>query len=393
MKKVYSILITVCLFCIFTFGTSTVFAAQIDSDTVSDDGTRIVNISPNGDADDTVSIRKVLKDSMCNNLVVNFAPGNYTLTNSLPIFDNTTFNAGGAIFTQKTDGKGLLINGFHMNSSYGKGSGGYGSLKNVVINGGTWIGTAKPNTEKTLKDNGYYVGYSSFLFMHAQNITIKNCSFKNNYNGHFVEFAGVKNAKIENCNMALSDSKYKGEGSNEAIQIDNTYQQSNSPSGAPWDDTACENIIVKNCKIKYARGIGTNRIGKSFYKNIKIQGCKITSTNEALNMYDVLGLTVNKCTVKTTGKFKDYRSIAFYVGLDIVPKGSNLSKANVTITGNKIYGNTAGLKIHSLNKKAKFNNVKIKNNKIYSKKGKDKALLLASDTKKTQKSKNTLKKG
>ena len=393
MKRALSIIISLALFTILTVAGTNVFAAQIDSDYTNDSGTRIVNISPNGDADDTVSIRKVLKDSMCNSLVVNFAPGEYTLTNSLPIFDNTTFNATGAVFNQKTDGKGLLINGFHMNSSYGKGSGGYSSLKNVVINGGTWVGTAKPNTEKTLKDNGYYVGYSSFLFMHAQNITIKNCSFKNNYNGHFIEFAGVKNAKIENCNMALSDSKYIGEGSNEAIQIDNTYQQSNSPSGAPWDDTACENITITNCKIKFARGIGTNRVGNNFFKNIKIQGCTITSTNEALNMYDVLGLTVNKCTVKTTGKFNDYRSIAFYVGLDSIPKGGNASKANTTITGNKIYGNTAGLKIYNLNKKAKFNKVTIKNNKVYSKKGKDKALQLTSRIKKLQKSKNTLKKG
>lgn len=344
MKKVYSILITVCLFCIFTLGTSTVFAAQIDSDTVNDDGTRIVNISPNGEEDDTLSIRRVLKDSMCNKLVVNFAPGEYTLTNSLPIFDNTTFNANGAVFNQKTDGKGLLINGFHMNSSYGKGSGGYGSLKNVVINGGTWVGSAEPNTEKTLKDNGFYVGYSSFLFMHAQNITIKNCSFKNNYNGHFIEFAGVKNARIENC------------------------------------------------KIKFARGIGTNRVGNTFFKNIKVQGCTITSTNEALNMYDVLGLNVSKCTIKTTGKFKDYRSVAMYVGLDSVPKGGNASKANATITNNKIYGNTAGLKMWNLKSKAKFNKVTFKGNKIYCKKGKDKALQHTKSIKKLVKSKNTLKK-
>lgn len=392
MKKVYSILITICLFCVFTFGTLTVFAAQIDSDTVSDDGTRIVNISPNGEEDDTLSIRKVLKDSMCNKLVVNFEPGEYTLTNSLPIFDNTTLNANGAVFNQKTDGKGLLINGFHMNSSYGKGSGGYGSLKNVVINGGTWVGTAEPNTEKTLKDNGFYVGYSSFLFMHAQNITIKNCSFKNNYNGHFIELAGVRNARIENCNMAMSGSRYVGEGSNEAIQIDNTYQQSNSPSGAPWDDTACENITISNCKIKFARGIGTNRVGNTFFKNIKVQGCTITSTNEALNMYDVLGLNVSKCTIKTTGKFKDYRSVAMYVGLDSVPKGGNASKANATITNNKIYGNTAGLKMWNLKSKAKFNKVTIKGNKIYCKKGKDKALQHTKSIKKLVKSKNTIKK-
>lgn len=392
MKKILSAIFSLCLFTAIIFCVSTVSAAQIDFDETDDAGTRTVNISPNGDADDTVSIRKVLKDSMCNKLVINFAPGNYTLTNSLPIFDNTTINASGAVFNQTTDGKGLLINGFHMNSSYGKGSGGYGSLKNVVINGGTWVGKATPNTEKELKSNGFYVGYSSFLFMHAQNITIKNCSFKNNYNGHFIELAGVKNAKIENCNMAVSDSKYIGEGSNEAIQIDNTYQKSNSPSGAPWDDTACENITVSNCKIKFARGIGTNRVGNTFFKNIKIQGCTITSTNEALNMYDTLGLTVNKCTIKTTGKFKDYRSIAMYIGLDSVPKGKNASSANATVTSNKIYGNTAGIKIYSHKSNAKFNKVSVKGNKIYCKKGKNNALQITNSIKKLNKSKNTLKK-
>lgn len=392
MKKILSAIFSLCLFAAIIFCVSTVSAAQIDFDETDDAGIRTVNISPNGDADDTVSIRKVLKDSMCNKLVINFAPGNYTLTNSLPIFDNTTINASGAVFNQTTDGKGLLINGFHMNSSYGKGSGGYGSLKNVVINGGTWVGKATPNTEKELKSNGYYVGYSSFLFMHAQNITIKNCSFKNNYNGHFIELAGVKNAKIENCNMAVSGSKYVGEGSNEAIQIDNTYQKSNSPSGAPWDDTACENITVSNCKIKFARGIGTNRVGNTFFKNIKIQGCTITSTNEALNMYDTLGLTVNKCTIKTTGKFKDYRSIAMYIGLDSVPKGKNASSANATVTSNKIYGYTAGIKIYSHKSNAKFNKVSVKGNKIYCKKGKNNALQITNSIKKLNKSKNTLKK-
>lgn len=392
MKKILSAIFSLCLFAAIIFCASTVSAAQIDFDETDDAGIRTVNISPNGDADDTVSIRKVLKDSMCNKLVINFAPGNYTLTNSLPIFDNTTINANGAVFNQMTDGKGLLINGFHMNSSYGKGSGGYGSLKNVVINGGTWVGKATPNTEKELKSNGFYVGYSSFLFMHAQNITIKNCSFKNNYNGHFIELAGVKNAKIENCNMAVSGSKYVGEGSNEAIQIDNTYQKSNSPSGAPWDDTACENITVSNCKIKFARGIGTNRVGNAFFKNIKIQGCTITSTNEALNMYDTLGLTVNKCTIKTTGKFKDYRSIALYIGLDSVPKGKNASSANATVTSNKIYGNTAGIKIYSHKSNAKFNKVSVKGNKIYCKKGKNNALQVTKSIKKLNKSKNTLKK-
>ena len=109
-------------------------------------------------------------------------------------------------------------------------------------------------------------------------------------------------------------------------------------------------------------------------------------------MYDVLGLNVSKCTIKTTSKFKDYRSVAMYVGLDSMPKGKSASKANATITNNKIYGNTAGLKMWNLKSNAKFNKVTIKGNKIYCKKGKGKALQHTKSIKKLVKSKNTLKK-
>lgn len=397
MKKLSSIFISILTCLVLVFAISiTANAAQIDSDEITEDGTRVVYISPNGDEDDTKVIRKIFVDTQTEPLVVNFAAGEYTLSNSLPMFDNTTINATGAVFNQITDGKGILINGyFHSEttqSSYGKGKGGYNSLNNLSVNGGTYVGTAKPNTTKTLKDNGFYVGYSTFLFMHAQNITIKNCTFKNNYNGHFIEFAGVNNATVTNCNLGVSDSKYVGEKSNEAIQIDNTYQSSNSPSGAPWDDTASKNITISNCKINFPRGIGTNRVGKSFYSNIKIDKCNITSSNEALNMYDVLGLKITNCTVNTTGKYKDYRSVALYVGLDSKPNKSQYKSAKTYISNNKITGYTAAVKVWNINKSAKFKLVQINNNKLNSRKSKDSALQVTKSVEKLTNKKNTIKK-
>lgn len=370
MKKVvlfFTFLFSVC----FCFALN-VQGAVITSSSISSDSTVHITVSPGGD-DDTSVLRKIMKDNSSSPLSLTFTEGEYNLTATLPLYDNTTINADGAVINQNTDGKGILINANCLNG-LGAPSGKYGSLKNVVINGGTWVGTTAPDTGKLFKDSGYYVGYSTFLFMHAENIRIENCSFKNNYNGHFVEFAGVNNAVVKNCNMALKGSVYVGEPSNEAIQIDNTYQQSNSPVGSPWDDTPCKNISISGCKIKYARGIGTNRIGNSFYENIKIQKCNITSSNEGINIYDTLGTTIKNCTVKSMGKKDNYTSSGIYIGLDSrVKKGK---KCDVLISSNSVTGCHAGIKICVPENNTKFSTVQIKNNKLYSTKNRNKALVI-----------------
>ncbi|MGN1124439.1 MAG: hypothetical protein ACI4RR_08860 [Eubacterium sp.] len=365
--------------------------AQITQSYTDENQTVHITVAPGGE-DDTAVLRKIMTDNASSALSLVFSAGEYNISATLPIYDNTSIFAQNAVINQTTDGKGILINANCLNG-VGTPSKAYGSLKNVEIDGGLWCTTARADKSKTLKDNGYYVGYSTFLFMHAQNITVKNCSFKNNYNGHFVEFAGVKNGKIINCDMALKDSTYVGEMSNEAIQLDNTYQQSNSPVGFPWDDTACKNILVKNCKIKYARGIGTNRIGNKFFESIVIEGCKITALNEGINIYDTLGVTVKNSTVTSLGKKDDYTSSGVYIGLD--SKVKSKKKCNVTIQGNKITGYHAGLKICVPKNNTKFNTVTVKGNRLYSKKNKSKAFVVSYNGKQINKlifDKNTVKK-
>lgn len=370
MKKVilfFTLLTSIC----FCFALN-VQGAVITSSSISPDSTVCITVSPGGD-DDTSVLRKIMTENSSSLLSLTLSEGEYNLNATLPLYDNTTINATGAVINQTANGKGILINANCLNG-LGTPSGGYGSLKNVSIKGGTWVGKSKPDKSKTLKDSGYYVGYSTFLFMHAENITIDGCSFKNNYNGHFIEFAGVNNAVVKNCNMALKGSVYVGEPSNEAIQIDNTFQKSNSPVGAPWDDTPSKNISITNCKIKYARGIGTNRVGNSFYQNIKIQKCNITSANEGINIYDTLGVTIKNCTVKSTGKKDDYTSSGIYIGLD--SKVKRIKQCNVTISENTVIGCHAGVKICVPNNNTKFGTVQMKNNKLYSTKNKSKALVI-----------------
>ncbi|MDD6658851.1 MAG: hypothetical protein PUE60_02110 [Eubacteriales bacterium] len=370
-------------------------AAEITSDAVLPNGERQVSVSPNGDEDATSLINKIMNDCGDNKLSLTLSPGEYHISSTLQLYNNTDINASGATVYQDTNGKGILINARRLDGAQ-NGKGGYKSLKNVNINGGTWVCKAKPDKSKTFKDSGYYVGYSTFLFLHGENISVNSCSFKNNYNGHFVEFAGVNNGKVTNCNMNVKGSVYVGESSNEAIQIDNTFASSNSPVGAPWDDTASKNITVKNCNIRFARGIGTNRIGKSFYKNINIENCKIVSDNEGINIYDTLGVKINKCNVKSNGKKDDYTSSAIYIGLDDKLSSAQKKKSVTKISNSTAKGLHAGVKICVPANNTKFGTVEVKNNKFYSSKSKNNALRLSYGGKQITKlvnKNNKLKKG
>ena len=59
-----------------------------------------------------------------------------------------------------------------------------------------------------------------------RNVTIKNATFLNNLKSHFLEFGGVKNAKITGCTFSGYYKNYV-EGGQECIQIDCCTDESN----------------------------------------------------------------------------------------------------------------------------------------------------------------------
>ncbi|MCD7796967.1 MAG: hypothetical protein LUG95_05025 [Clostridiales bacterium] len=169
MKKfLISVLLFVSVICI----SFTVQAAVITSEYTDSNGTVHITVSPGGE-DDTAVLRGIMINNSSSPIDLTLTSGEYNLTATIPIFNNTTINASSATIKQTSPGKGILINANCLNG-VGTPSGKYSSLKNVTINGGMWVGTSSPDTSKTYKSTGCYVGYSTFLFMHAKNITIKN---------------------------------------------------------------------------------------------------------------------------------------------------------------------------------------------------------------------------
>lgn len=353
-------------------------AAAVTKEYTEDTGKKVIEIAavnPKKSSDKV--IQKALASNNNNDLKVILLPGEYTIKNLLKVFDNTELIANGATITQKKKGKGLIINARYEGSKYGEPTGGYNSCRNITIDGGTWIGQLAPSTSKELKDNGCYVGYSNFMFLHGKDITIKNLTIKNNYNGHLIEFGGIRNGLILNCNLADKDSKYAGESDNEAIQLDNTYEYENSPVGAPYDDTPCKNITIKNCKIKFARGIGTNPKGDSAYSDIIIENNDIISTkSEGINLYDCESARIINNRIKVEHDKLNYQSSACRIGTS--EENDDIINPALVIAGNNINGYLTGLNISDTYKNG-YATVIIKNNKLKARYNKKNALNIKED--------------
>lgn len=207
-------------------------------------------------------------------VTVRLVPGKtYYIDKTLKLYNNVTFIGTGATLRQVTKGKGVFINALYKDSSDNTGSkkkiGGYSRCSNIAVTGGTYVTTGQAGNTKRSK-NGWRFGYSTFLFMHGNNIRISGVTISNNYNGHWIEFAGCRNVSVKNSTF---NGSYKGDSTNEVIQLDATKASSNSPQGAPWDGTVTKDVTVSGCKFNVPgiyRGIGTNSQSKKKYSNIKV---------------------------------------------------------------------------------------------------------------------------
>ena len=225
----------------------------------------------------------------------------YYINQTLKLYNNITFIGTGATLKQVRSGKGVFINALYKDSSDNtravRNVGGYGRGKNFTITGGTYVTTGKVGTTSRRK-NGWRFGYSTFLFMHCKKIRIKNVTITNNYNGHSIELAGCANTRIEYCKF---NGTYRGDSTNEVIQLDATTNSSCSPQGKPWDGTSTRTTLISHCTFNVPncpKGVGTNSSSKKGYYRVKVLNCKFKVRNYAIAFYKLTrgGASGNKFT-------------------------------------------------------------------------------------------------
>lgn len=165
--------------------------------------------------------------------------------------------------------------------------GGYDMSHDITLEGGTWDGGNIAKADEAA---------DVIRFDHAENIVMKDCTVKNVYDCHLIEYIGVKNGSITGC--TLSGFRYrKGKEKNflfarEAIQLETAW--TNNPSdlsdtdalwanGSVVDGTVCQQVIVSNNTfIDMPCGVGQHHYtndGKYHNREITISDNTLTCSN------------------------------------------------------------------------------------------------------------------
>ncbi len=318
---------------------------------------------------------------------ISIPKGTYTTSDQLKIWGNTHIKMNGATITNKSGAYTMLRLGNKSDydtANNGKGFPGYSGYSNITIEGGTF--------------NGGGHDQALMRFGHASNITLKNMTFTNVGNAHFVEFGAVKDVLIDNCNFTDFKGDFASSTNMEALQFDALAGNHFGSFNPDNDETPSKNITIKNSKFQnLQRGLGTHTgITNSYFENFtitnntfeNITGYAIIATNyknanisnntikncgagimfrtmekDHTNFYtskthsnthktyiDMNSKITNNTITITSGYKKEYKNNSYGIAL----YGENLSKktgsapagdfrvSGVTISGNTITMNTNG---------------------------------------------------
>lgn len=210
--------------------------------------------------------------------------GTYYINGQLRLNSNTYLDATGCKMIETKNGSRLLTQPYDRDGY--KQAKGFGSIHDITINGGTWVGTKKLLDSNVNVKNGQKTGANVINFWHAKNITIENLSVYNEYNAHLIELCGVKNGKILNCNIGCykKDGKMKrgfstGDKLRGAIQLD-FCSKSGNRSSQPFDGTTCQNITIKGNYIWHPTAIQIANDSRKKTKNVTVKNNTLRCKNK-----------------------------------------------------------------------------------------------------------------
>ncbi len=229
-------------------------------------------------ASDTVQLKVVIPE------------GTYIISRPLKIYSNTWLYMKGATIVRNFNV------GFMFRNAQQNPSGGYDGERNIIIEGGCFDGNT--NSEST--------AFSNVRLGHIKNLWIKDVEFRDNYNGHLLEIGGAQNVTIENCTF----HEYYGDKEKEAIQLDTMNNEEVFVHFEPFDDTSCDNVVIRNNKFyDLRRGLGSHSATVGvYYTNILISGNTFENiTSTAMIMQNYKHCLVENNTMTNVGNGIDFK--------------------------------------------------------------------------------------
>lgn len=294
-----------------------------------------------GVTDDAFAISLALAGG---NRKVVFPDGDYLIKSYLRLYKNTTvsMSKGCRILNDNQTAEFVFVNGELGNATYASGYDGDG---NILIEGG-------------VIDNGIRAGKAlatkAIAIGHATNVTIRNVSFLNNYQSHFIEINSTKGALIEGCRFSnLNPGSTSTDGSRECINID-FASAAGFPEFGSYDNTVCDDVKVINCQFDTGDvGVGTHgispngphlriNISNNTFRNMQSCGIAAWFWQDSLVHGNKLVDCGSRCikvwgTVNTTVSDNTVRGAGSVAQLSLDSNGG-ITTNTVTLIGNNFVG-------------------------------------------------------
>lgn len=159
-------------------------------------------------------------------------------------------------------------------------TGGYEANTNITIEGLTIQATT--STRLTM------IG-----FAHCNNITIRDCHFKDLLDWHFIELNGIRNAVVDGCS-------FENNLSTEMVQLDIMTAEGIFPWYGPYDNTMCVDVTINGCKFANTAAIFNS-------KGPNVLPCGIGNHNWLASGGYINGVTISNCkflNLQSAMKFK-----------------------------------------------------------------------------------------
>ncbi|MFJ8955621.1 right-handed parallel beta-helix repeat-containing protein [Streptomyces sp. NPDC102381] len=304
---------------------------------------KIYGATGNGSTDDAPSIQAALnavKAAGGGQVVV--PPGTYKLaTLPLRIYKNTRLTLmPGATFVRGAAGT-VLLNGDATQSLAG-----YTGHGNIVIEGGVW--DMKGTTFKT-SDMCISIG-------HARNVYIRDVDIRDVSGYHGIELNSTNRAWVEDCRFLgyVDNTSDASRGFSEAVQIDLSKGAGEFGGFGPYDNVACEDIVIQGCyfgasgtsgTIPWPRGVGSHSatIGR-WHKRVRVQSCDFNGIGQyGISAYNYeesafIGNNFNAC-----GSAVRIRTVILTDPNDTMDANGNQTNASqslrmITVSGNTMRG-------------------------------------------------------
>ena len=228
--------------------------------------------------------KKYTDDTVC--VEIDIPNGEYVLKRGLKIYSNTRIICGDDVKIYRCFNGGAILSTAPA-SAYG-----YDGARNILIQGGTWDGNAA--------NYGNVTTFSNIRIGHAKNILFRDMNIINNKNGHHIEIGGASGITIDGCTF----SGYYGTLMKEAIQLDVMNSESLFAGYSPFDDTACDNVIIRGCGFyDIPRAVGSHSaVAGCYYTNVTIADNTFSGvTNYALFLYNYRRCTIRNNTFSNCG--------------------------------------------------------------------------------------------